>query len=163
MYAQINLLKYIVGLFGDVKTGRYISIITGAHISFVSWFIGGLINIYFMSELSILILLGVVYILKVIGYCSFQSNIIQFNIDQAIGASADKLNTVIYWESMSIPIVYVLIESGQCLIKEFIIVCYVVSGVALSTVLITNYLLKDQLDTTPQITNPIKLIGKVLN
>ena len=38
-----------------------------------------------------------------------------------------------------------------------------ISGVALSTVLITNYLLKHQLDTTPQITNPIKLIAKVLN
>ena len=156
----------LFGLFADIKTGRYISIIAGVHFSFVCWLIVGLmlfIKIYFMLELPLYILMAFGYILQVIGYCSFRSNIIQFNIDQAIGASADELSTIIYWDSMSMPIVYVLIEIGQCLIKEFIIVCYVVSGVSLSTVLITNYLLKHQLDTTPQITNPIKLIAKVLN
>ena len=165
IYCVTYFLYPLFGLFADIKTGRYISIIAGVHISFVYWLIGGLIlfiKIYFMSELPILILLGLGYILQVIGYCSFRSNIIQFNIDQAIGASADELSTIIYWDSMSIPIVYVLIEIGQCLIKEFIIVCYVISGVAVSTVLITNYLFKHQLDTTPQITNPIKTIAKVL-
>ena len=166
IYCVTYFLYPLFGLFADIKTGRYISIIAGVHFSFVSWLIGGLIlfvKIYFMLELPILILLGLVYILQVIGYCSFRSNIIQFNIDQAIGASADELSTIIYWDSVSIPVVYVLIEIGQCLIKEFIIVCYVISGVAVSTVLITNYLFKHHLDTTPQITNPIKLIGKVIN
>ena len=166
VYCIPYFLFPLFGLFADIKTGRYISIIAGVQFSFVSWLIVGLtlfIKIYFTLELPILILLGLFFILQVIGYCSFRSNIIQFNIDQAIGASADELSTIIYWNSVCIPIVYVLIEIGQCLIKEFIIVCYVVSGVALSTVLITNYLFKHQLDTTPQITNPIKLIAKVFN
>ena len=145
IYCVAYFLFPLFGLFADVKTGRYISIIANIHFSFVSWLIGGLvlfIKIYFTLELPILILMGLAYILQVIGYCSFRSNIIQFNIDQAIGTSADELSTIIYWDSVSIPIVYVLIEIGQCLIKEFIIVCYVISGVAVSTVLITNYLFK---------------------
>ena len=165
IYCGTYFLFPLFGLFADVKTGRYISIIAGVHFSFLSWLIGGLIliiKIYFTLEVPVLILIGLAYILQVIGYCSFRSNIIQFNIDQAIGASADELSTIIYWDSVSIPIVYVLIEIGQCLIKEFVIVCWVISGVAVSTVLITNYLFKNQLDTTPQITNPIKLIAKVL-
>ena len=134
LYCVIYFLYPLFGLFADIKTGRYISIIAGVHFSFVSWLIGGLIlfvKIYFMSELPIFILLGLDYILQVIGYCSFRSNIIQFNIDQAIGASADELSTIIYWDFMSISIVYVLIEIGQCLFKEFIIVCYVIYQVLL--------------------------------
>ena len=161
IYCGTYFLFPLFGLFADVKTGRYISIIAGLHFSFVFWLIL-FIKIYLTLELPILILMRLAYILQVIGYCSFWFNIIHFNINQAIGASADEQSTVIYWGFVSIPIVYVLIEIGQCLIKEFIIVCYVISGVAVSTVLITNYLFKHQLDTTPQITNPIKTSAKVL-
>ena len=37
------------------------------------------------------------------------------------------------------------------------------SGMTVSVVLITNYLFKHWLDTTPNIVNPVKLIGQVLN
>ena len=66
---------------------------------------------------------------------------------------------------MSIPTVILVSEIVQCLIDEkpFLIMCYVLSGVAVSTVIITNFLFKHWLDTIPQITNPVKLIAKVLN
>ena len=154
------------GLLADIKTGRYNTIIAGVYLSFVSWIICGVATILktFMNiDILYFILLGVVYILEVIGYCCFRSNIIQFNFDQLIGASADKLSAVIYWHSLSILIVYVAVGVGRCLIKQFDIVSYVISGVALCIAIVTNFLFKHWLDTTPHIINPVKLIAKVLN
>ena len=50
-----------------------------------------------------------------------------------------------------------------CLINQFIIVSYILSGVAVSIVIITNFLFKHWLDTTSHIVNLVKLIFKVLN
>ena len=114
-------------------------------------------------DILYLVVLGVVYILEAIGYSCFHANIIQFNIDQLIGASATKLSAVIYWHFLSIPVIYVIAVIGKCLIKHFVIVSYVLSGVAMCTVIVTNFLFKHWLDTTPHIINPVKLISKVLN
>ena len=48
------------------------------------------------------------------------------------------------------------------MIEQFLPVFYVVSGIAVSAVLITNYLFKHWLDTTSDIVNPVKVIGQVL-
>ena len=156
----------LFGLLADVKPGRYKAIITGVHFSFMSWIFGGLsliVKSYSDLDVLFLILLGFGYILQVIGYSSFRSNIVQYNIDQLVGASADELSVMIYWESINIPLVYVVIEIAQCLIKQFMIVSYIVSGLAVSTVIISNILFKNCLDTTPHVINPVKLITKVLN
>ena len=47
--------------------------------------------------------------------------------------------------------------------EHFFIISYVVSGSSVSVVLITNYLFKHWLDTTPHIVNPVKHISQVLN
>ena len=80
-----------------------------------------------------------------------------------MGASADELSAIIYWHSVSVPIVFAIIHIGQILTKQFAIVYYVLSGVAVSTVIISNSLFKQWLDTTPHKINPVKLIAKVLN
>ena len=109
------------------------------------------------------ITIGVGYFLQVIGYSCVQSNIIQFNIDQAIGASGDELSAIVYWHSLSLPIIFFIDIIVQCLTNQFIIASYVLSGVALCTVIITNFLFKHWLDITSHIVNPVKLIAKVLN
>ena len=132
----------------------------------MSWIFGGLgviVEIFSDSTLFFLILSSACYILQVIEYCSFHSNIVQFSIDQSVGASADELSAIIYWHSVSVPIVFVIIHIGQILTKQFAIVYYVLSGVAVSIVIISNSFFKHWLDTTPHKTNPIKLIAKVLN
>ena len=164
-YCLIYLSYPFFGLLADVKTGRYNTIITGVHFSFLSWIIAGLaviVNIFSDSTLF-LILLCVGFILQVIGYCSFRSNIVQFSIDQSVGASADELSAIIYWHSVSVPIILAIIQIGQILIKQFAIVSYVLSGVAVSIVIISNSLFKHWLDTTSHKINPVKLIAKVLN
>ena len=171
---NVNVIVYclsflsfpLFGLLADVKTGRYNTIIAGVYLSFVSWIICGVATIFktFMNiDILYLVVLGVVYILEVIGYCCFRSNIIQFNIDQLIGASATKLSAVIYWHSLIIPVIYVIVVVGRCLINQFVIVSYILSGVAMCTVIATNFIFKHWLDTIPHVINPVKLIAKVLN
>ena len=45
------------------------------------------------------------------------------------------------WDLVSFHIVYIIIEIGQCSIKHFVIVSYVVSGIAVTTVIVSNCLL----------------------
>ena len=156
----------LFGLLADVKPGRYKAIITGVHFSFMSWILGGLsaiIKSYYDLDVLFVILFSISYILQVIGYSSFRSNIVQYNVDQLVGASADELSVVIYWESITIPLINLAIEIPQCLIKQFMIVSYVVSGLAVSTVIISNILFNNWLDTTPHVINPVKQIIKVIN
>ena len=61
------------------------------------------------------------------------------------------------------PLSRVILEIGQCMIKQFFTVTYIASGMNVYVVLITNYLFKHWLDTTRNIVNPFKLIGQVLN
>ena len=165
-YCLIYLSSPFFGLLADVKTGRYNTIITGVHFSFLSWIIAGLaviVEIFSDSTLFFLIFLFAAYILQVIGYCSFHSNIVQFSIDQSVGASVDELSAIIYWHSVSLPIVFAIIQIGQILTEQHAIVYYVLSGVAVSTVIISNSLFKHWLDTTSHKINPVKLIVRVLN
>ena len=165
-YCLIFFLCPLLGLLADVKVDRYTSIITGVYLSFLSWIIAGLgFIIRTSSHYNVLfhITCGVAYLLHVIGYSCVRSNIIQFNIDQAIGASGDELSAIIYWHSLNLHVVFLIYIIAQCLINQFIIASYVLSGVAVSTVIITNFLIKHWLDTTSHIVNPVKLIAKVLN
>ena len=157
----------LFGLIADVKTGRYKTIIAGVYFSFLSWIIAGLIIVIkkYLPEYDTLslIALSIAFILEVIGGCCFYSNLIQFNLDQVIGASADELSAIIYSYAICMPLFYLLFEIGQCLFEQFFIISYVMSGVTVSLVLITNYLFKHWLDITPHIVNPVRRISEVLN
>ena len=157
----------LFGLLADVKTGRYKTIIVGVHFSFLSWIIVGLLYIIktYLPEYNTLslIALSIAFILELIGSCCFYSNIAQFSLDQVIGASADELSAIVYWLAACLPLSFLVFDIGECLFEQFFIMCYVISGVTVSLVLITNYLFKHWLDTTPHIVNPVKYIGQVLN
>uniref|UniRef100_A0A1X7TBM3 Uncharacterized protein n=1 Tax=Amphimedon queenslandica TaxID=400682 RepID=A0A1X7TBM3_AMPQE len=86
---------------------------------------------------------------------NFSANIIQYNIDQLVGASADELNFVIYWHILSEPLVLFLFYLLQCLF-------YSTSGVSVSLVLVSHSFLKHKLENISLIKNPIKLIVRVL-
>ena len=168
-YCLIYLSFPLFGLLADIKTGRYKTIITSVYLSFLAWIIGGLaiiVKTYFPVKATLLFIyipLVVVFLLELIGICCFFSNIIQFSLDQVIGASADELSAIIYSYAICMPLSYFLFEIGQYLFEHFFIMCYVISGITVSLVLITNYLFKHWLDTTPHIVNPVKYIGQVLN
>ena len=165
-YCLIFLSFPLFGLLADVKTGRYKTIITGVYFVFAAWILGGLAVIV-KTSLDLfpvfITLFSAGYILQVIGYSSVRSNIVQFNIDQSVGSSADELSAIIHWHLLTVPIVYITAQIAQCLIEQFIIVSYIVSGVAVSGVIVSNLLFKHWLDTTPHNINPVKLIVNVLN
>ena len=166
-YCLIFLSFPLFGLLADIKTGRYKTIITSVYLLFLSWIIGGsaiFVTAYFPDNDTLLIIPGGIgFLLELIGICCFFSNIIQFSLDQVIGASADELSAIIYWHIAGLPLSFIIVKIGHCMIEQFLVAFYVMSGVAVSVVLITNYLFKHWLDTTPHIVNPVKFIGQVLN
>ena len=70
-FCLVYLSFLFFGLLADVKTGRYDTIITGVHFSFLSWIFAGLaviIKTFSNSTLFFMILLFAGYILQIIGY-----------------------------------------------------------------------------------------------
>uniref|UniRef100_A0A1X7TWI3 Major facilitator superfamily (MFS) profile domain-containing protein n=1 Tax=Amphimedon queenslandica TaxID=400682 RepID=A0A1X7TWI3_AMPQE len=108
----------LFGLLADVCIGRYKAILIGIVLCFISWIIMGIgfiVNNYYTSEAVLMIFFTFAYIVYYFGFSSFSANIIQYNIDQLVGASADELNSVIYWHILSEPLVLFLFYLLQCL------------------------------------------------
>ena len=107
-----------------------------------------------------------IYLLATVGAAGIQSITVPFNIDQMIGATADQLSTIIYWHAFGYPLGQSMVKISSCFITDIVYqqslsIC--VSGVAITIVMVTYYLFRHHLDTTPLLTNPVKLIFKVLN
>ena len=93
-----------LGLLADVWIGRYKAILIGIVLCFISWIIGGIgfiVDSYLASETVLHAIYCLAYTFQFSGFSSFTANIIQYNIDQLVGASADELNSVIYWHVLS--------------------------------------------------------------
>ena len=158
------------GLLADVWIGRYKAILIGIVLCFISWIIIGIgfivdIYMYIVSQTVLYSIYTFVFIFLFSGFCSFTANIIQYNIDQLVGASADELNSVIYLHILSQPLVHFLFYLLQCLFyssKYFIMITFVASGVSVSLVLVSHSFFKHKLENISLIKNPIKLIVRVL-
>ena len=157
-----------LGLLADVWIGRYKAILIGILLCFIAWIIGGIgmiVESYFASEAVLWSAFSFAYILIFCGFSSFTANIIQYNIDQLVGASADELNSVIYWHILSEPLVHFLFYILQCLFynsKYFIAIIFTASGVSVSLVLVSHSFFKHKLENISLIKNPINLIVRVL-
>ena len=153
-----------LGLLADVYIGRYRAILIGVILSFVSWIIIGLtfiLHSYYGFLGTLWIVPGL--ILHFIGFISFTANIIQYNIDQLIGASAKELSTMIYLNIAAIPLAWFLtvwLPLLDATIAELVIV--ITSGITSSLILVSHSLFKHKLENTPLIKNPIKLTVRVL-
>ena len=133
---------------------------------FFGWFFSGLafvLSVLCKNTLLFTVLSAVGFLFVIVGYTAFRANIVQFNIDQLVGASADELSAIIYWHSFVIPTTFMIFQLNRCSLDFFLILSFIMSGVAVSGVLITHSFFKHWLETTPLIINPIKLIAKVLN
>ena len=157
----------LFGLLADVWIGRYKAILIGIVLCFISWIIigiGFIVESYFVSELVLWSVFSFVYIINYCGFSSFTANIIQYNIDQLVGASADELSSVIYWHILSDPLVALIFYATECFYsgKYFYWVSFIVSGVSVSLVLVSHSFFKHKLENISLIKNPIKLIVRVL-
>ena len=160
----------LFGLLADVWIGRYKVILIGIVLCFTAWIIIGIV--YILQSCLAFKAVGLLwscysfaYILHYCGFSSFTANIIQYNIDQLVGASADELNSVIYWHILSEPLVHFLFYLLQCLFyssQYFIMITFIASGVSVSLVLVSHSFFKHKLENISLIKNPIKLIVRVL-
>ena len=165
----IPFLFYPVGgLIADVWIGRYRMIIISGYICLLAWLFAVIafsFHWYLHGELYIPVsgtILIIIICLFISGTAGFQSNILPFNIDQMMGASGDQLSAVVHWHMFgnfilsSIPL-----HTAPKL--YFLLPCLIISIIAIILIIISHCVFKHWLDTTPQITNPIKLIFRVLN
>ena len=169
---HIPLLFYPVGgLIADVWIGRYRMIVISGYICLLAWLflvIGFSIYWYLHGELYIPVsgtVLIITACLFISGTAGFQSNILPFNIDQMMGASGDQLSAVIYWHMFG---TFISLATPTPAIKSlsnlhFLLACLIISTIVIILIIISYYIFKHWLDTTPQIINPIKLIFIVLN
>ena len=155
----------VFGLVADICVGRYKIIAASIYCAFIGW-ITLCVSFYVTHNYAHFALVLVGYSLGTVGAGGILSIAIPFNIDQMIGATADELSTIIYWHCFGYPLGRSLAKISNCLItcEEYkITIGLCVSGVAVTIVMVTYYLMRHHLDTTPLLTNPVKLIVKVLN
>ena len=164
-YIAIFMAFPLIGLLSDVCTGRHNTIRVGIYSCFISWIIIGLGHLFKQSvPLEVPAILS--YILEMAGYAAVHANVVQYNIDQLIGASSTQLSTVIYWHATSVPTAFVFLQLGQCLLPHhdttFLIISFFVSGLSITFVLSTHSLFQHSLESRPLFDNPVTLIGRVL-
>uniref|UniRef100_A0A1X7UKP4 Uncharacterized protein n=1 Tax=Amphimedon queenslandica TaxID=400682 RepID=A0A1X7UKP4_AMPQE len=155
------------GLLADVWIGRYKAILIGMILCFISWIMSGIgfiMQSYDGPEALQWLAFGLAYLAQCVGLALFTPNIIQYIIDQLVGASADELNTVIYWHCAASPLKSILFSFVNCSdTYEYInLIMFILSGVAVSIVLVSHSFFKHKLENISLIKNPIKLIVRVL-
>ena len=165
LYNMILPTYVVIGLVADICVGRYKIIVASIYCAFIGW-IALCVSFYVTHKYVHFTLVTVGYLISSIGAAGIKCIAIPFNIDQMIGASADELSTIIYWHCFGYPLAISLAGISNSFItnkvyQQSIGIC--VSGVAITIVMVTYYLLRHHLDTTPLLTNPVKLIVKVLN
>ena len=163
------LLFPLVGLIADAWIGRYKVIIVSAYVCFLAWIIACVgYLIWSSSEQHLLwtvMILCVSTLLYMIGLSGFRSVIIPFNIDQLMGSSSEELSAIIYWHLFGKFSGDLFTVLWDCSISPVVTVTthLIVAGFAITAILVSSYFFVHWLDTTPQITNPLKLIFRVLN
>ena len=162
----ISPLFPLVGMIADIWTGRYRVIVVSIHCCFIGWLVVAIsyFTVQTVSIAVVFLIAGIAF--QLIGQAGFHSNTLAFIVDQAIGASGNQLSSMIYWYSISYSLVLWILSALKCLTSDWNLiggVCLVVSGAAIVIIISSLHLFKHTLDTTPQISNPIKLILKVLN
>ena len=139
----IALFFPFFGLLADVWIGRYKAILVGMVLCFLSWTLGGIGFIVYQNygyKTIFWIFCVVSSALQVSGYSSLRANIVQYNTDQLVGASADELSTIIYWHSAVVPVIELLFFLFQCTFEEVIhlfLAMYITSGLSVSLVLVS--------------------------
>ena len=91
------------------------SFIAGILLCFFAWILSGVdfvIGAYWQNNTLFSVIYPIGYLCVVVGYTGFRANIVQFNIDQLVGASADELSAIIYWHSINLPVAFILFEIG---------------------------------------------------
>ena len=100
-----------------------------------------------------------------LGIAAIYANMLSFITDQMIGASSDALTAIVHWWFWSLTFANMSAHIIPCVLqgKPQMLTSIFLSFFGLTIALSSIFLCQHWLDKTPQITNPIKHIAKVLN
>ena len=173
-YSEVSVyltltLQIFYPLFGwvaDAWIGRYRTILYGLCLLVLGYvfFGGSVIMIYFEPILSTIFQwTGTVF--NSLGIAAIYANMLPFITDQMIGASADELGTAVHWWFWSQTFANMVAHTIPCVLQDTpqMLTSIFLSFSGLTIALSSIFLCQHWLDKTPQITNPIKHIAKVVN
>ena len=179
LYNQFFFFKYMILLFeifyplfgwiADAWIGRYRAILYGLYSVIIGCvFLTGSVITNEFNPLVSQIFLYVCNAINSLGIAAIYANILPFITDQMIGASSDELCVAVYWWYWSLQFPNMMQTDFVCAFKnipivKFLLILIVISFSGLAIALSSLFLCQHWLDKTPQITNPIKHIAKVLN
>ena len=166
------ILRIFFPLFGwiaDAWIGRYRAILYGLYSLIIGcvFFTGAVVTDEFNPLVS-QIFFYVCGVFNALGIAAIYANILPFITDQMIGASGDELSAAVHWWFWSLQFPFILLIYSDCELKNtfpviLLLILIFVSFSGLTIALSSLFLCQHWLDKTPQITNPIKHIAKVLN
>ena len=176
LYRALFILYPLMGWLADAKIGRYKAIIYSIFSIFIASIlmsIGYLIHIYadgqqFSVQIIVMIILGISVFFNIAGFACFDANVIPFLTDQVQGASGEMLSALIHWHfwlSALAEIINIILNEMSSILRSqyFTMTILLIHILLIGIIIVTIAFCEHWLDTTPQITNPIRLIFKVLN
>ena len=169
VWFSLTLLIFLplFGWIADAWIGRYKTILYGLYsvvIGCVLFTASVIINYSLVKR--IFLILSIAF--HLFGMAAINANNLPFIIDQMIGASSDELSAAVHWWYWSLNFPNVVTMTIFCRLQYiplviFLLMFIVISFSGLTIALSSLFLCQHWLDKTPQITNPIKHIAKVLN
>ena len=172
-YLLSIVIMPIAGWLADVYCGRYKVIYCGMWIMWIasvlatlSSVVEQLVSSYDNSETSKIVAILLV-VFQVIGLASFQTNILQFGLDQLYDASTDEIISFIQWFCWTYCLGYILNDIAwrvmSCLVKgsETLLLCEIC--ICLTIALTSSFLFNHILIKEPvKQMNPYKQVYKVI-
>ena len=156
----------VFGWIADAWIGRFKTILYGLCLLILGciFFEGSAITIDFEPTLSI-IFQWTSTVFNSLGIAAIYANMLPFITDQMIGASADELTAIVHWWFWSQTFANMIAHTIPCVLQDTpqMLTSIFLSFSGLTIALSSIFLCQHWLDKTPQITNPIKHIAKVLN
>ena len=159
----------IGGLIADTCIGRYRSIIISIYISFFAWIIFSVTYITwqyaFKNESdTISIILLVTLCMLLVGFGSFKSVSVPYNVDQLMDSSSDEISALIVWHVFyyfAAKIVLLYTQSSESTVAK-VLAFIGTSGFLIITILLSHCIFKSHLNRLHEVSNPVRLIASVL-
>ena len=172
-YYAVWVLLPVTGWAAESWLGRYRAITTGFFLSVVTILV--YLAVFIMLQFSwtpipAFVLLCTALPVGGVGLGIFYTILLPFTLDQMIGATAEELNAAAHWYCWAFRLGHLAPTFFQCIPIWSIVFQHILPTIfltlctlCLSAVLISDCLFHSWLDPSEKITNPIKLIYKVLN
>ena len=166
----ILILQIFYPLFGwiaDAWIGRYKAILIGLYLLIIGCVFLTVYTIFkYFDRFVYHFFLYTSIVISSLGIAAVNANTLPFITDQMIGASANELSATVHWWYWSQNFPSMIAYNEFCILQDQttqILISIFLSFFGLAIALSSIFLCQHWLDKTPQITNPIKHIAKVLN